>query len=387
MTEKLYYTKPLLKIEADKCLNCKNKPCQQACPTDCNPQFFIQKIKENDFQSAANSIRTKNPLGEICGLVCPNRLCVKACTRGKIDHPINIPKIQASLLSLTPAQKENIPNQKKQKFAVIGGGPAGIGAATTLVKNGFSCTLFEEKDKIGGAINLIPKTRLPEQTINKEINNILSLPNLTVQTNSKISDPIKLFEKGFDFIIIATGEQTPKLMKIPGENFAINYLDFLSNTPVKKFKKVAIVGAGNVALDCVHILNEIGVPDIQLFMRRPIYCMRVDKERLLEMFEKKVNIHPLQAPIKIQKKGNKLTLFTTRTYLKNNKLIKSKEKSVYTDFDLIITATGADSDEKISHPKIFYSGDCRTKASSVVEALADGIQTALKIITPLLKQK
>ena len=388
MIKKLYYTKALLKNELEKCLNCADKPCKQACPVGCDPCFFIQKAKENDFVSAAQSIREKNPLGEICGLVCSSKFCMHACTRSKIDYPLNIPKIQATILKEIEKKDTSSLNLKKEKIAVVGGGPAGIGAAITFAKNGFSCTLFDENEKIGGMMNLIPSSRLPVSTLDKELNGILSEPLLKVQTNVKILDPLKLIQDGYDYVVMATGEGAIKSLNLEGEEHMVSCFDYLKNKDsFASLRKVAIIGAGNVALDCVNVLKEKGVSDIEMFMRRPLYLMKVDKERFIELIEEKVNLHPNSMPIKIEKKGDCFSVLSAKTIISNDLLSQTNEVSVYDGFDLVIKAVGGKAVHQIQHSQIFYAGECKLHASSVVESLADGIKTAYKIINPLLNLK
>ena len=388
MVKKLYYTKALLRTEVEKCLHCQNKPCKRACPVGCDPQFFIQKVKEHDFVSAAKSIREKNPLGEICGLVCPSKLCMRACLRSKIDYPINIPKIQATILADTPSDDFSVCEMKAEKIAVVGAGPAGIGAAVTLVKNGFSCTLFEKNEKIGGMLNLIPSSRLSLSVIDKEMKNILSMPLLQVQTNVDIKDPVRLLHEGYDYVILATGEGLVRKLNIPGEEYAISWIDFLNQPKAfQKVKKVAVIGGGNVAHDCAKVLKEIGVHSVEMFVRRPLFMMKVEKEKIAELIDNQINLHPNMAPVKIEKNNTGFVVVASRTMMKNDKLIKTKEFCSYDGFDLIIKATGGSADKKVTHHEVFYAGDCKLHASSVVEALADGIQTAHKIIDPLLNKK
>lgn len=97
-TKSLYLTKVQLKAELDRCLNCANKPCMNACPVNCSPQEFISHAKNGDFEQAVATITRNNPMGQTCGLICPDKFCMKACTRSRIDFAVNIPKVQATIL-------------------------------------------------------------------------------------------------------------------------------------------------------------------------------------------------------------------------------------------------------------------------------------------------
>lgn len=95
--KKLYLTRAQLISELGRCLGCKSKPCMNACPVNCNPQEFIAKAKANDFAGAVETITRNNPMGQTCGLICPDKFCMQACTRAGIDFPINIPRVQATI--------------------------------------------------------------------------------------------------------------------------------------------------------------------------------------------------------------------------------------------------------------------------------------------------
>ena len=128
---RLYLNKPQFEAELFRCLNCTAKPCMSACPVNCSPQEFIQHAKKGEFKEAVASICKNNPMGHTCGLICPDQFCMKACLRGKIDFPINIPLVQATLISkyrqdMTDTDKQ--PDNGK-KIAIVGAGPAGMAAA------------------------------------------------------------------------------------------------------------------------------------------------------------------------------------------------------------------------------------------------------------------
>ncbi len=162
MNKNIFFTEQELYEEVERCLNCIEKPCQKACPVGCSPKDFILALKSkerSDFKTSARIIMGANPLGGVCGAVCPDWFCVKACSRKLFDNPINIPKIQATIIEI--AKKENLmpefekakPNGKK--VAVVGGGAAGLGAAVTLSQLGYSTDIYE-KNEVGGIMNIIP---------------------------------------------------------------------------------------------------------------------------------------------------------------------------------------------------------------------------------------
>ncbi len=389
MTKSLYLNNIQLKAELDRCLCCTTKPCKTACPIKCDPCYFIKKAKENNFKEAALSIYQQNPLGKICGLVCPNNLCMKACVRGKIDFPINIPKVQATIIEKANIKNkiETHPKNSDARIAIIGAGPAGILAAITFAQYGIQSTLFDSCSKIGGSINLIPEDRLPKKVIEEEFSCFLNENLIHIQTNKKITEPKKLLNQGFSHIIISTGEDAPRLLNIKGEDFCTSYQEYLKHPKnYSSLHKVAIIGGGNVAADCALTAKKMGAHEIDIFIRRRSCDMRLSPQQYLELVQEKISINPLYSPIEIIKENNKFSLKVVK-----NKITESSfeaiqnETHLYTNFDAIIRATGAKTSIKKYEENIFYAGDCKNGSSSVVEALSDGKRIALEIIKSLLK--
>ncbi|HSQ40072.1 MAG TPA: NAD(P)-binding protein, partial [Anaerolineales bacterium] len=159
----LFMTKKQLEVELLRCEYCEEKPCTEACPANCSPFDFIMAARggnASDIQRSAGEIMHANPLGGVCGLVCPDSLCMAACSRKKFDAPINIPRIQATIVQMAKElggiPKFDKPALNGKKVAVIGGGPAGLGAASVLGQRGYAVEIFESREKLGGMTNLIP---------------------------------------------------------------------------------------------------------------------------------------------------------------------------------------------------------------------------------------
>ena len=377
---KHYLSKAQFDAEVFKCLNCKSKPCMNACPVNCCPQEFIGHIKNNDFEKAINSICKNNPMGHTCGLICPDNFCMKACLRGNIDHPINIPLIQATLIHKYRKifSKQNTTKQKSQKIAVIGAGPAGLAATWFLIKQGYQVKIFEKSDKVGGALNLIPTYRLPYEVIEDDWNYIKSMGDGEIEFNCQIDNPTDLFNQGFDGIIMAIGEQNAIDLGIDGEEHIVSYYDYLSNPSLyKDAKKVGIIGGGNVACDCAITAKKSGANDVSMFIRRKFFDMRITKSELNELWNKQIDLVTTTRVAKVKRNNNKLDIYTVTTCA-GDKGYEDIEKSIIkrSNFDLVIKAIGSKSDKHIDHEFIVYAGDCKIGGSTIVEAVASGIDSA-----------
>ena len=172
MTNNIYLTDAELQNEIDRCLYCADKPCLEGCPAHCSPADFIMAAKQGkpqDFARSAKEILAANPLGEVCGIICPDNLCMGACSRKDFDRAINIPAIQATVIKkardLGVLKAPLKPNKNGKKVAVIGAGPSGIGAASLLGRKGYEVTIFDNREVLGGAASLIPDCRLPRNAI------------------------------------------------------------------------------------------------------------------------------------------------------------------------------------------------------------------------------
>ena len=247
-TKSLYLTKVQLKAELDRCLNCANKPCMNACPVNCSPQEFISHAKNGDFEQAVATITRNNPMGQTCGLICPDKFCMKACTRSRIDFAVNIPKVQATILEnyRNPSAEAKAIRPNGRKVAVIGAGPAGLAAAAELGKQGYYVCLYEASDKIGGALNMIPDERLPYEVIAKDWSFIFNRDFITLYLTTKIGSPSDLFSQGFDGVIVATGEPNVTDLGIPGQEYAVSYMEYLHHPSKYETKgRVAVIADGS----------------------------------------------------------------------------------------------------------------------------------------------
>ena len=215
-----------LSREFSRCLGCRAKPCEKACPLGVSPHDFIAAAKTGDFAAAAAAIAARNPLPQTCGLVCPDRFCQKACIRGRIDTPIEIPCLQAAVMQKGGLPALELPPTAHTaagvpyRAAVIGGGPAGRGALYEFLLRGWQVDLYEKRAVLGGAARLIPERRLPRTVLETEIARLVENPRVTVRLNTEITDFSALSAR-YDAVVAALGEPLPRTLGIKGEELCL----------------------------------------------------------------------------------------------------------------------------------------------------------------------
>jgi glutamate synthase (NADPH/NADH) small chain len=327
----LGFTEELALDEADRCLNCKNKPCVAGCPVNIDIPAFIMKIKEHDFDGAYNKITESSSLPAVCGRVCPQESqCEGNCVRGIKGESVAIGRLErfvadnhskgAANNETAKADNETLPvNSIKPnglKVAVVGSGPAGLTCAGELAKNGVKVTVFEALHKPGGVLIYgIPEFRLPKAVVAEEIDNLRAM-GVEIVTNAVIGRTItvdELFEDGFDAVFIGSGAGLPNFMKIPGESLkgvysANEYLtrvnlmkayDKDSDTPLKMAKNVAVVGGGNVAMDAARCAKRMGAENVFIIYRRSLNEMPARVEEVHHAGEEGIIFKTLCNPTEI----------------------------------------------------------------------------------------
>lgn len=382
MTKNIYLNQAQLNAEINRCLNCKTKPCMKACPVGCSPHDFIQMVKNGDYEGAAASIVNANPMGQSCGLICPDKFCMNACTRSHLDFPINIPKIQASILKHGYPSSTSDIKFNGHRIAVVGAGPAGIGAAAYLGKNGFAVVIFEASDRVGGALNLIPQFRLPHEVIRADWEFVAQNSLIELRLNHVVENYTSLLKQGFDAVIVACGEPNVIDLGIEGEDCAVSYLEYLRSP--KDFVtdgNVAIIGGGAVAVDCALTARKNGAQNVEMFVRRKIGDMRITAEERMSLLENDIDLTTMTSVKQIHVDEGLLTLDTCKNHFVDGKLQPISGTLIERPhFNLVIKAIGSSAPRYEDSEKIFFAGDCKTGGSTLVEAIASGQAAAIKII-------
>ena len=370
-----------LKTEATRCLGCKVKPCHKACPLGVSPMDFIQAAKNGDFKTAARQIMAQNPLPMTCGLVCPDRFCQKVCIRGKMDTAIAIPCLQAEIMKRGGYVPLDLPLGNGKKAAIIGGGPAGLGACYEFILSGWSVDIYEAKNELGGAARLIPEYRLPHQVLDEEIKRIVDNERVKVFLGTKVEDFAALKAK-YDCVILALGEPEPRKLGIVGEKYSVPFVEYLSHPAKFKGMKICVTGGGEVALDCALSAKKAGAETVEMFVRRRHSDMRIMARDQRELAELGVQVRELSSVIKIKQDGAKFNLDVVSNRINDEGKAEAclgteRELSGY---DLVIQALGAYyPKDKIPQNSIIV-GDMTGTCGTVVQALASGRVAARRVI-------
>ncbi|MCK5850282.1 MAG: NADPH-dependent glutamate synthase [Kiritimatiellae bacterium] len=291
----LGYTHEQARIEAMRCIQCKNAPCVDGCPVRIDIRGFVSAIAEDRMDNAIEIIKRTNILPSICGRVCPQEIqCQATCTVGKIlkdpEKAVSIGRLERYVADTERKRGIATPSVKPEtgkKVAVVGSGPAGLTVAADVRREGHAVTIFEAFHKPGGVmIYGIPEFRLPKAIVQTEIN-VLTAMGIKIQTDFLVGRTRKvkdlLDKDGFDAVFVGTGAGLPRFMHIEGENligvFSANeYLTRVNlmkaydkenaDTPIMQSKKVAVLGGGNVAMDAARTALRLGADEVHLVYRR-----------------------------------------------------------------------------------------------------------------------
>lgn len=258
------------KEEAEYCLNCPVKPCSnKGCPLGNDIPQFIKAVKEEEYEKAYEILSKTTVLEAVCGRICPHmKQCEGSCVRGIKSEPVNIGELEAFIgdkaIEYNYKIGEKNDKNKNKKIAIVGGGPAGLTASAFLLKQGFSVTLYEKYNYLGGLlIHGIPEFRLPKEVVQNTVQKIIDL-GLDVKYNMELGKNLSLkeLEKEYDAIFLAFGANKTTKMRVKGEElqgvYGGNELLEKNIHPDYRGKKVAIIGGGNVAMDCARTIKRLG---------------------------------------------------------------------------------------------------------------------------------
>lgn len=423
----LGYSEDTAVAEASRCLGCKNEPCRQGCPVQVPIPQFIAKISQRDFAGAINTIKEKNSLPAVCGRVCPQEnQCEKNCILGKKGDPVGIGRLERFAADWERSKglnhSETAPPTGK-KVAVVGSGPASLTVAADCAKAGHKVTIYEALHVPGGVLMYgIPEFRLPKDIVQAEIDNLKKM-GVEVQVNSVIGavttvDEL-IEEEGYDAVFIGTGAGLPHFLGIPGENLNGVYSanEFLTrinlmkaykfpdyDTPVKVGKKVAVLGGGNVAMDCARTALRLGAEEVNIVYRRSMEELPARIEEVHHAQEEGVVFKILTNPVRIiGDEENRVTSMECLSYELGEPDASGRRRPVpisgseHTfEVDTVVIAIGQGPNPLVprttkglettergniiaeegtgatSKPMVFAGGDVVTGAATVIKAMGAG---------------
>lgn len=429
------YSEETAKLEASRCLQCKNQPCVSGCPAAVKIPQFIELIAQGEFAAAAKKIKETNTLPAVCGRVCPQEeQCEELCVLAKKYEPVSIGKLEMFAADYerehaddSSAERPTDIPKKGHSVAVVGGGPAGIACAGDLIKMGYEVTVFEALHKPGGVLVYgIPEFRLANNTVEYEIDNLKKL-GVKFVTNTPIGLALTVEEllEEYSAVFIGTGAGLPTFLNIEGENSigvysANEYLTRVnlmgayekkSETPVSKHKNIAVLGGGNVAMDAARTARRLGTENVYIVYRRTEQEMPARIEEIEHAKEEGIQLKELRSPLKISadENGRVSSMLTQVMVLgeadesgrRRPKPVEGETEEL--ELDGVIVAIGSKSNPLIpnSTPEIevnkrgnivikedslsttkegvFSGGDIARGAATVILAIGDGKKAAKSI--------
>lgn len=276
--------------EAKRCLNCKNPLCVQGCPIEHNIPGFINQLSMGNIGASMQIINEKSNLPAICGRVCPHeKQCEGHCILNKKGSPVRVGKLERFISDFDSDMqliKEKLKPKTRGKIAVIGSGPAGLTVAGDLAREGFNVVVFEGQKEPGGVLMYgIPEYRLPKDIVRREIKKIEALGVTFINDFlvGKSATLDTLLEREFDAVFIGSGTAVPKTVDVPGitlyrvlqSSYFLRMVNLYhsgdisrANVPLIVGEKVAIIGAGNVAMDAARTAIRIGAKSVTVIYHR-----------------------------------------------------------------------------------------------------------------------
>lgn len=302
-----------LLLEADRCLLCKNARCKANCPISTEIPEVVKLFKEGKIMEAGEILFNNNPLSAACAIVCPHEdQCKGNCIRGIKSEPVSFCEIEEYISrEYLYKMKFDKVESRNERIAIIGAGPAGITLSIILARKGFKVTLFEAHEKIGGVLRYgIPEYRLKNSMIDRYEEILIEL-GVKIRPNTLIGPVItldKLFFDGYKAVFIGTGVWNPKTLNIKGESLGnVHYaIDYLKSPQVYKLgKRVAVIGAGNVAMDAARVAKRSGTEEVYVLYRKGFENMTCTRAELEEAKEDGIKFELFKAPLELTEEGVK----------------------------------------------------------------------------------
>ncbi|MHB1004270.1 MAG: NADPH-dependent glutamate synthase [Chloroflexota bacterium] len=435
----LGYTMEMAYAEAKRCLQCKNRPCVGGCPVGVDIPDFIHVLAEDgDPVEAARILKTKNNLPSICGRVCPQESqCQAVCILNKKGVPVEIGRLERFAADYALEHDEGIPALPAptgKKVAIVGAGPAGITAAADLARLGHKVTIFEALHLPGGVLTYgIPPFRLPRKILGAEVKYVENLGvdfqyDFVIGRTATIDE---LMADGYQAVFLGTGAGLPQFLNIPGENLSGVYSanEFLTrsnlmhayefgeyDTPIKRGKRVGVVGSGNVAMDASRTALRLGADKVYIIYRRSRAEMPARAEEIHHAEQEGIELRLLTNPVRVIDDGKGRVSGVECVEMElgepdasgRRRPIEKKGSNFVIDLDVLIIAIGTSPNPLIQQTTpdlqfgkhgtldvnpdtlettkkgVWAGGDAVTGAATVITAMGAG-KTAAKNIDEYLR--
>ena len=407
--------------KSNYCLNCPVKPCSRnGCPLGNNIPGFIKAIKEEDYKKAYEILSETTVLEAICGRICPHtKQCEGSCVRAIKSNSVSIGDLEAFIGDISIKENYKIATEvhnsqrKNKKIAIVGGGPSGLTAAAFLLKNGYSVTLYEKYNYLGGLlVHGIPEFRLPKRVVEQTIKKIIDM-GLQIKYNQELGKNILLeqLEEKYDAVYLAFGANITAKMGVDGEElhgvFGGNQLLEKKNHPNYVNKKVAIIGGGNVAMDCARTIKRLGAQEVKVIYRRAEEQMPAENKEIQEAKHEGIEFLFQNNIVKIlgKDKVEQIELIKTELIKKDGEdrkiPVNILDSNYVIDIDYVVMALGSkpedfvkdlglqlnkwgyiqiDENNRTSKTKVFAGGDIAGVKGTVACAARSGRDAAESII-------
>ena len=377
--------------EAQRCLLCHDAPCSQSCPAGTDPGKFIRSVRFRNFKGAAETIRENNALGSICARVCPTeRYCQKGCSRCGIDKPIDIGGIQRFVTDFEEKAGMQILERganNGHKVAIVGSGPAGLQAAASLARLGYSVKVYEKSPKAGGYLRYgIPEYRLPDHIVETEIARIAGL-GVEFHCSTEIGKDITMedLKAQNDAVLIAIGFSEPKVLPMFADNeYVETAVSFLAKAKEHKGEievpqNVLVIGGGDVAMDVVTSLKLMGVKNVTDVVYEEFCEFLASKKELAGAQAQGVTIIDGYIPTHVD--GKVVTFkhrhINSELKIEVDKIILAVGQRVADEtLGLSIVKNEVDFDGYQASEKVFVAGDIAHGDKTVVYAVKKGKEAA-----------
>ncbi|MBI2954018.1 MAG: NADPH-dependent glutamate synthase [Chloroflexi bacterium] len=427
-------------LEASRCIQCKKPTCRDGCPVGVEIPQFVKYLRDGDLPNSIKALKSRNNLPAICGRVCPQETqCEVQCILTKKGLPVAVGRLERFVADWERKNGVTVPEiaaPTGHKVAIVGSGPAGLTAAADLARLGHTVVVFEALHMPGGVLSYgIPPFRLPRDVTQAEIDYVRSL-GVEIRTNwivGKTYDVSEMFADGFDAVFLGTGAGLPTFMGVPGENLngvfsaneflvRVNLMNAYQfpeyDTPLKLGRHVAVVGAGNVAMDAARVSRRLGAEEVTIVYRRSEAEIPARHEELEHAKEEGIKLKLLTAPTRVlgNEKGWVVGLECQEMALGEpdasgrRRPVPRQGSEFVLETDMVIVAIGTSPNPLVPQstpalqtsrhgtiiadaetgattmPGVWAGGDAVTGAATVISAMGAGKRAAASIHAYLLEK-